>query len=62
MYRNKARLFTMKQTKATFYRWTIDHGIARKKYMYVRFLKRYAAIPMIEVEFAMIVAPLIAIG
>ena len=30
--------------------------------MYVRFLKRYAIIPMIEVEFAMIVAPLIAIG
>ena len=30
--------------------------------MYVRFLKVYAIITMIEVEFAMIVAPLIAIG
>ena len=30
--------------------------------MYVRFLKRHASILMIEVEFAMIVAPLVAIG
>ena len=37
-------------------------GIARKKIMYVRFLKLYALIPMIEVEFAMVVAPLFAIG
>ena len=37
-------------------------GIDRKKIMYVNFLKRYAIMPMIEVEFAMIVAPLVAIG